>query len=201
MLNIAEGILVLLCAAGLSANDSPSHARKAPFFSKRLSDGSTLVLELKVTEKTVKAEIRGDAPGGERFASRQEFHYQCRVSKEKGKHREAVWATDFTTPRSGMYPAFTLKDAELLDGKVFLMYGLPDGFLRVNALAKDASGRWSSVMERRIGDRPRALQKCRFLQDSGGLAIACIDPEPRRLGAREEIWDIRDGKLKKRAPK
>jgi hypothetical protein len=201
MSTIPNAILILLFAAALSGADRPTFASRRPFFSKRLADGSTLVVEVDAAKKTVQEKVRDTPDGPRRLVSVQLFEYHCRLLKVRDKQRETVWETRFTTPPSGVYPEFTVKDADLFQGKVYLLYTLPNGFLRLRVLSRDPWEGWTTVMAARLEDRVRALQKCRLFQESGGVGIACRGENVPSGDAREEVWDIRDGALHKRPRK
>ena len=202
MSTIPNAILMLLCGAALSDADGPSSEGRRPFFSKRVADGSMLVVEVDVAKKTVQAKGRDTPNGPDRVELIDLNDFHCRLLKVRDKQRETVWETRFTLyGRSGMYPEFTVKDADFFQGKVYLLYSLPDGFLRVRVLSKDRWEGWTSVMAARLEDRPRALQHCRLFEESGRVGIACRDTNVPSGDAREEIWDIRDGALHKRPKK
>jgi hypothetical protein len=159
------------------------------------------VVDVKVTEKTV--QVRREDSERRRIGTgtEQRERFECRAFKVKGKDREVVWETDFTTLPTGFYPEFTVKDAHLFQGKVYLVYTLPNGFLRLRVLSRDPWEGWTSVMAVRLEDRVRALQKCRLFEESGGVAIGCRGANVPCADAREEVWDIRDGALHKRPKK
>lgn len=193
-------IVVALTAAAPVTTDTSFPVSEILPFSKTLRDGSTLLLErLRFAEITTRYfAIPEDKLDGQRPAEVKETVVLCRLVKVKGTQRETVWETRLAIDApAALSPHFVVKDAECVNGRLYLLYAFNGGFLEMTTLSHDTTGGWRNVNHIRLDDRRRAWQECRLVEDSQGLAVACIDRH--RVNAAEEKWDVRDdGTLRKR---
>ena len=191
-------VMIAMFATMFSPSDDAwAAASELALFSKRLSDGSTIVLECKKWAERTTKYFEAEDDEGRHYSDYKETIFRYRLVKVAGEKKEKVWETQIIIGfPSGIRPAFIVKDAGIFDGILYFLYAFQDGALNVTALIREDSGRWTRVMSARLDDRPRSLEDCRFFRDSGKLGITCFDPNT--VAPHKEIWDIIDGLLKKR---
>lgn len=204
MASSAYLVAILFPVAASFAPDKWKPEYELRAYTKKLADGSTLTgTPVKLAERAAGVEYRGTA---RRAVETTEATFVYRFTRTLDKQQESVWdvKVEIVGP-GGDHPLFRVKDAEMFANKLYLLHTPADAFLRVQAFAKDRSGRWTRTLSTAIEDRRRSLHLCRLFQDSGGVGIRCSrheagEEDAARLKPNDwETWDIRDGDVRKRS--
>gem|GEM_PF-3395811 len=183
----AIGCLLLALINTGSETDSPW---KSAGFTKRLSDGSTATLEFsKWAERTTRVLIAQDKESqDERSYTETLYHY--RMVLERDGTKETVWEKMVTIgpATAGLCPDFSVKDVEIIDDRLYILYAFGDGHLNLVVHEKKDSGPWVYLVCWRLDDRPRWMDECRLTNDAGRPCLRCLDTRTR--ASDEERWDI-----------
>jgi hypothetical protein len=174
---------------------------KDGLFSKKLSDGSTVVLEKEShREKRMPPKERPKGAPKDAVYVTAEFvvdHY--RLAKLTGKEREVVWETKseiVVGAYEGLGPRFKFWDAELVGDKVYVLYS-SRLYAHLDVVARQSTGRWATIKSEVMKDRIRCLGIGKLFRDSGGLGIRFYQELPNGFLTNIEVWDIIDGTLRK----
>jgi len=163
---------------------------KSAGFTKRLSDGSTATLEFcKLAERTTRYFVVPDE-GPQCLRSFTETLYSYRLTIERDGTKETVWGKTVAIgpAMAGCYPDFSVKDVEIIDDRLYILYAFADGYLNIVVYEKDKFGRWVYLVCWRLDDRPRWMDECRLTNDAGRPCLRCLDTRTR--ASDEERWDI-----------
>ncbi len=159
-------------------------------FTKRLSDGSTATLEFcKWAERTTRVFIAQDKDcQDERLFTETLYRYRMTIERDGAK--ETVWEKMVTIgpAMAGCYPDFSVKDVEIIDDRLYILYAFADGYLNLVVYEKKESGPWVYLVCWRLDDRPRWMDECRITNDAGRPCVVCLDTRTR--ASHEERWDI-----------
>ena len=200
---LIHAALFLVVNAALSANGSPGPLLDLSPFSKRLSDGSTLLLDnsrwsdrLTKCKDSTGAGLTGLEP------REYEYHHtlvNSTLVKVKGAEREPVWTRQFDISAFvGIRPRFIVEDAALVGNKLYILYAFQDGYSNLVLMENDVPGRWSNVRCWRLDDKPRSLAEWQVTEDSGKVTITCFNRWSS--GSQQERWDLVDNRLLKWPP-
>ncbi|MDZ7618336.1 MAG: hypothetical protein U1E05_15125, partial [Patescibacteria group bacterium] len=118
-------------------------------------------------------------------------HY--RLIREKDGNKDTVWTADIGPKRGleGAWPEYVFWDAEVENDTIYVLYRVRQ-YGRVDAVRKDATGHWRTVMSEVMDDRGRLSCTGKLVHAAGTLTIVFTYKDGRR-----ETWRVLDGSLGK----
>jgi len=196
--NMLRGIwFCLALAAMLKGGENGMVGSKGGLFSKKLPDGSVLLLEKEThREKTTppKGPVK-DLPKGATYLAAEVVIDHYRLAKLTGKEKAVVWdikSESIIGVYEGLGPRFIFWDAELVGHKLYVFY-CANLYAHLDIVASQSPGRWATIKSEVMKDRIRCLGVGKFFRDSRGFGIRFS--EGPGYGVK---WDIINDTLRKR---
>ncbi len=190
-------VAVMLCSVVTfmgNAGDTSANSNNDSLFSRRLSDGSMLILK-KESHVEVKQAPAGRPPGspsGSAYVTTENIVDHYCLTKTTKNSSETVWEKTITNIKgveSGIGPAFVFWDAEISDDRLYIIYSAKL-YAHLDILSKQVSGDWKKVASHEMKDRLRCLGVARFSHNLDPFGVRYMDED----GYVEE-WVIRNNAL------